>query len=503
MKDRMINYVKAGYPGLYVISHEEQRVEAELQAVARDTGFALHAWSLTEGITTVAEEPQAIADTQAPIEMLKAFDSLPERSILLARDFHIILSDKDPMIFRKLKDSLLLAKTANRVIVICGCQLHLPAELEKEMTVLEFSLPTREQLGEVMRSIAKSAKVKICEDIADTLVDAACGLTTTEAENAFALSIVEVGEIVASIVAREKAQTIKKNGLLEVIESKITLDDIGGLENLKQDLLEKKDLFTKRARDYGLPAPRGALIVGQAGTGKDLTAQATRNVFNIPMIKLEASKLFGSLVGQSEQNWRVAHATAKAAAPCIFWVSEVEGLTCGSESSGKTDSGVTNRIIKSILQAMQFESEGIYYIFTSNDIDGIPDPLIDRLDVWSVDLPTQTEREAIWKVHIEKPRNGCQIRRKSKGFDLKELAARTDGFSGRQIEQVWLKAMTLAFNDSAREPKNQDCLKASERFVPTSVTMKEAIEKRRARLQNRAMPASTPEAKATGRKIVK
>lgn len=489
MKDKIVNYVKAGYSGLFIVSHEEQRVESELMAVAKQTKFALYDWTLTAGVVSIEKEPKAMADTQEPLSMLKAFDSLPNKSILLARDFHMILDDKNPMVYRALKDSLTLAKNHNRVIVVVGCRLALPPELEKEMTVLEFSLPDRAQLREVMNSICASAKVKVCEDIAETFIDAATGLTTTEAENAFSLSIVEAKEMVASIIAREKANTIRKNGLLEIIDSKTTLSDIGGLENLKQDLNEKKGCFTKAAHDYGLPAPRGALLVGQPGTGKSLAALATKNIFNLPLLRLEAGKLFGSLVGQSETNWRTAHATAKAVAPCILWIDEVEGLFCGAQSSGQTDSGVTNRVIKAILQDMQFNSEGIYFVMTSNDIDGLPDPLIDRMDVWSVDLPNQNEREQIWKIHIEK--RG----RKADKFDLAELAQRTDGFSGRQIEQVWLKAMTLAFNEKTREPKNSDCLKASDRFIATSVTMKEAIEKRRERLKSRAMPAGAGEPK--------
>ncbi|MGN6642477.1 MAG: AAA family ATPase, partial [Verrucomicrobiota bacterium] len=357
MKNRIINYIRAGYSGLYVVSHEEQRVEAEMLACLSDkklSGFKLHAWSITEGIVSIDETPNAIAETEDPFAMLKQFDSMPEKTILLARDFHMILSDPNPMIFRKVKDSLLMAKSKNKVLVIVGCKLNLPAELEKEITILEYSLPDRAQLREVMKSVSASANVKVFEDIAETFIDAASGLTTTEAENAFALSIVEAREIVASIVSREKANTIKKNGLLEIVDSKVTLDDIGGLENLKQDLIEKKHSFTKAAHEYGIKTPRGALIVGQGGTGKSLTAQAAKNIFDLPLLRLEAGKLFGSLVGQSEGNWRSAFATAKAIAPCILWIDEVEGLFCGSQSSGQTDSGVTNRVIKAILQDMQF-----------------------------------------------------------------------------------------------------------------------------------------------------
>ena len=174
--------------------------------------------------------------------------------------------------------------------------------------------------------------------------------------------------------------------------------------------------------------------------------------------------------------------------------------SCGVDEflNGKTDGGTTARVIKAILQDMQFNGEGIFFVFTANDIDGLPDPLIDRLDVWSVDLPTASERESIWSIHIAK--RG----RDAKKFKLSEFSEVTDGFSGRQIEQLWLKAMTRAFN-AKREPTVKDVIEASKAFVPTSVTMKDAIERRRRRLENRATPASNAEAKTANgpRKLAK
>jgi SpoVK/Ycf46/Vps4 family AAA+-type ATPase len=218
------------------------------------------------------------------------------------------------------------------------------------------------------------------------------------------------------------------------------------------------------------------------------------------LLRLEAGKLFASHVGESESNWRTAFATAKAVAPCILWVDEAEGLFCGAKSSGQTDGGTTNRIIKAILQDMQFNGDGIFFMFTANDIDGIPEALIDRSDTWSVDLPNASERAAIWEIHIIKKK------RNPKKFNITELAKLTDGYSGRQIEAAWEKAMTTAFNDDGREPEQRDITEALKRFVPTSVTMAEAIKKRRERLEGRAMPASRPEAptpvtKANGRKL--
>ncbi|MEI8289553.1 MAG: AAA family ATPase [Verrucomicrobiota bacterium] len=510
MKNQIANYIRAGYSGLYIVSHEEQRVGSEISAVvdALNKGanrkaehkehFDLYVWSITEGIQKLdGKDVEAIKETEDPFAMLGAFSTLPEKSILLLRDFHMILADPNPVVFRKVKDAIALGKSSNRVIVIIGCQLKLPPELEKEITVLEYRLPDREQLLSIANRIADENELTLNGNT-DQILDAAGGLTTIEAENAFALSIVEKKDITPEVVAREKSNTVRKNGLLEIIDLKLTLDDIGGLENLKADLYSMRNLFTKEAREYGLPTPRGKLLVGQAGTGKSLCAQACGTIFGIPLVKLEAGRIFGSLVGESERNWRTAFSTAKAISPCVLWIDEVDGLFSGGESSGKTDGGTTQRVIKAILQDMQFNSDGIFFVFTANDIDGLPDPLIDRLDVWSVELPNKTEREAIWSIHIAKRK------RKASKFDLAALADATEGFSGRQIEQIWLKAMTNAFN-AGREPSENDAIKVAKASTATSVTMADAIKRRRERLEGRATPASAPEKTTAtgGRKLVK
>jgi SpoVK/Ycf46/Vps4 family AAA+-type ATPase len=494
MKDKIANYIRAGYPGLFIITHEETRVSALMKDIAEATGWNLFPWSCTEGITNIAGEKE-IHDTESPIAALDKAQELKPKSILFLRDFHIMMDEKNPVLYRMLRDRLAEFKASNRAIVIVGCRLVLPPELEKEITVIDFALPDREQLLEVLENVAELNDIKP-NGHTDAILDAASGLTTIEAENAFALSFIEAKEFDPDVIAREKAATVQKSGLLEIIDDGTTLADIGGLDNLKADLHTKRNLFSKEAREYGLPTPRGQLYVGQPGTGKSLCARACHTVFGIPLVRLEAGRIFGSMVGESERNWRTAFATVKAVAPCVFWIDEVDGLFSGAESSGKTDGGTTNRVIKAILQDMQFNGDGIFFVFTANDIDGLPDPLIDRLDVWSVDLPNQTEREAIWKIHIEKRK------RKPAKFDLVELARATDGFSGRQIEQVWLKTMTVAFNDKAREPVNADAIKIAKTVVPTSKTMADAIERRRKRLENRATPASTAEAVVkTGRKL--
>lgn len=487
MKNRLVNYLRAGYPCLYLVSHEENRVERLLVEVAAASERQLFAWSSTQGLCAIVNETPTATEMDE-LEVLANVADMPANSILLLRDYHLYFAEPNPMLIRRFKDALFLAKAHSIGLIVLGGKLTLPDELTKLVTVLDFELPDRDALKFVVQMLCENNGQKVPKGQAlDAILDAASGLTTTEAEDAIALSIIECSEISAAVLLREKANTVRKNGLLEIVDRKVTLDDIGGLEVFKEDLLSNRFLFTKAARDYGLESPRALLVIGQAGTGKSLTAQAAGSIFDATLLRLEAGQLFGSLVGQSEERWRTAFATAKAVAPCILWIDEADGLFSGGKNSGTTDGGTTQRVIKAILQDMQFNSAGVMFLFTANDIDGIPDPLIDRSDVWFVDLPNDAEREAIWRIHIAK-------RKRDPGkFDLKALSEATKGFSGRQIEDCWLKAMKTAFNDGQgrREVTQADAMAVCKKTVPTGVTMSDAIISRRKRLEGRARHAST------------
>lgn len=503
MKERIKNLLRAGQPCLYIVTHEEQRLEATIRECIHDlnqrpdvasssTPYTISAWSCTEGLLNLRTGGHEKTLTD-PFEVLDHFIKAKTRSIYVLRDYHPYVEDRNVNLWRRIKDAASIGKSDFKAIIIIGCRFCVPPELEKEITLVDFSLPDKDQLRVVLRNLTSGSTTALSPADETAICEAATGMTTTEAENAFAISIVEQQRVTREIVFREKCLAVKKSGMLEVVESNITLDSIGGLQRLKRWLLERKNAFGEAARKYKLKTPRGLLFVGQPGCGKSLTAKACRSVLGIPLLRLDAARLFGSLVGQSEGNWRAVHAIAKAMAPCILWIDEVDGAMAGHQSSGQTDSGVTARVVKSILQDMQDHSEGIFYVMTANDVDNLPSPLLrpGRLDkIWNVELPTQSERELIWQIQLR------AVDRDPAKFDIPTLAQHSDGFSGAEIEAAVSEGMYAAFARSV-EVTTEDVLAATRKLVPLSRTCAADIERRRKRLEGVAELAGGDEVVST------
>ena len=496
MREKIMNYIRAGYPGLFVVSHEEARLEAELQGLAQQLKYGLYAWSVTEGLVNTKDGKRQEAGE--PLEVINQIQALGENVLVLLRDLHTFLADANPILVRAIKDALRVAKTKGRVLLIVGCRQVLPPELEREFVVLDFALPDKAALGTVLDGILKSAKLKKPEaDERALLLDAASGLTTTEAENAFALSVVEAGRIQPGLVAREKAQSVKKNGLLEICEVRETLADIGGLDVLKDWLLKRREAFSERAVSYGLPAPKGLLILGVAGTGKSLTARATASVLQRPLLKLDVSRIFGSLVGQSEQNLRAVLQTAESIAPCVLLVEELEKGFAGSRSSGASDGGTTSRVFGSFLDWLQQRSAPVFVVATANDVSQLPPELLRRGrwdELMFVDLPNTAEREAIWRIQIGKHK------RDAGKFDVGALARASEGLTGAEIEQAFVDALYAAFAEH-KEPTTLTCSMVLGELVPLSQLMGEQIKALREWSRGRARLATSRPVESTERRI--
>ncbi len=494
-------YLRAGYPGLAVISSEEARAEAEIASVCSTLKRRLHAWSSTEGLVDVKDG--RVTACPDPLDALQLLDGLfaapnPQHVVLL-RDLQLHLEQTDPMLIRRLKDTLRVAKANGHALILLGCRLKLPAELEHEITHVDFTLPGIAELGTVLDGIVSSAKIKnLHEVVRESALQSALGLTTTEAENAFALSVVETKSIDHKVIAREKARTLKKNGLVEVVEAVTSLEDIGGLAKLKEWLTRRAGAFSESAKTYGLPAPKGLLIVGIPGTGKSLTAKATAGAFGLPLLRLDMGRVFGGIVGQSEANLRSVIQTAEAIAPCVLWIDEIEKGFSGSQSSGSTDGGTSSRVFGSFLSWMQEKTKAVFVVATANDVSKLPPEFLrkGRFDeMFFVDLPDALERAQIWDIVI------ARYGRRPTDFDTVVLARACEQFTGAEIEAAFIDAMHEAYFEG-EEPNRKHLLEAISSTVPLANLMDGQISALRHWAKGRAREAANRTTPArNGRRI--
>lgn len=502
---------RAGYAALYLVSAEDMRSQKEIQSAAADLGRTLFTWTFGKGIQQDGKK-EVIPDTELPPGLMNALNGvvdpkakdkkyfIPPKSIVVLRLFDHFLDD--PLVQSALLDIIPDYKMTQRMLIVLTPVSKLPVHLEKEFAFVETQLPGAQQIHDVLEGIIEGSQLK--GDMVpsakrkDELVEAALGLTTSEAENALSLSLIrprieKSKELWDSrIVMEEKCQALKKNGLLEYVPVSPTgLKDVGGLQELKSWMSKRKNAFTQKAKDFGLPAPKGIILVGPPGCGKSLTAKAASSELGMPLLRLDMGKMFGSLVGQSEQNMRTALQVAEAISPCILWVDEIEKGTAGS--GGSNDSGVGARVLGTILTWMQEKKSPVFVFATANDVTGIPPELLrkGRFDeMFSVDLPSKAERREILQIHINKKNRGHLIT--SGKIELDYFAGEpSDGFTGAEIEAAINEAMYAAF-DAEKDLNKEDLIHAFDSTNPLSKTMKEKIDAIRKWCETRTRPANTP-----------
>jgi ATP-dependent 26S proteasome regulatory subunit len=511
-RDTLAQLFKARFPILYIESHEEQRVVGEIQAVAGDasrirTPRGVWTWSATEGL--IQSYGVARNGTKDPLDALDAVLRLDQPSVAVFKDLHCAHGSAErpgsPAVVRRLRDVATAFKSGPvaRVIVLVSPVLHIPVELEKDVTIVDFPLPTEAEIRGVLEGIieanSSTGRIRVALDALgrERFAKAALGLTLHEAENAFARAMVNDGVLDIDdleVVHEEKRQTVRKSGLLDYVETNVNLTDVGGLENLKRWVAKRDGSWLAEAAAYGLPAPRGVLITGVPGCGKSLTAKAVAVSWGLPLLRLDVGKVFAGLVGSSEQNMRTAIKTAEAVSPCVLWVDEIEkGLSTG----GSGDSGTSGRVFGTLLTWMQEKTKAVFVIATANDFEGLPPELLrkGRFDeIFFVDLPTRAERSAIWAVHIGKQLRNVAVAG-ALTLDhalLNEFSELSDGFSGAEIEQAVIAGLFDAFAE--RRPLGRDDLvRAVVNTVPLSVTQAERVSAIRGWAENRAVAATAAE----------
>lgn len=485
--------IRAKYPILSVVSWEERRVEEAVGQIAKSLNRTLHTWTLTQGMRPPVNRQSGPAKpTTLPgeLEALALIHEAPEYTVFLLKDFHPYM--KDPRVIRLLRDLAIRLRGRAQTLILTGPTLSLPSELEKDITVIDFALPTSGEIEDTLNKCVEAVKdnpnvnVKLKPREKELIVKSAQGLTLDEVESVFARSLVEKKRFDVEVVLEEKKQIVRKSGLLEYYPAQNKMTDVGGMELLKDWLEKRTDAFTEKAKKFGIPSPKGILLLGVQGCGKSLLAKAVAAEWNLPMLKLDVGRIFGSLVGQSEENIRRAIKVAESVAPCVLWADELEKGFAGVGGSGVSDSGTTARVFATFLTWMQEKTKPVFLIATANDVSALPPEMLrkGRFDeIFFVDLPDAEEREAIFAIHLKK-RN-----RDPANYSLKALSAATQGYSGAEIEQIVVAALYPAF-DAGRELTQEDLLAEAKAVVPLSVMMREEIAELREWAQMRTRPAS-------------
>ncbi len=491
--------VRARYPLIHLVSWEEQRLDAVLEDLARAHGKTLHTWSATQGLRKIqgARYVPPVDGTKDPVEALLAIQKLGEPALVVLKDFHPFLND--PIVVRWLRELAHQLKTTYTTLVLLSPSLAIPVELEKDISVLDIPLPTFEDLkrllGEIVQVLRKTNRttLELDKGQADALVRAALGLTLSEAENAFAKAVAKDNRLDGAdvqLVLEEKRQVIRKSGLLEYYPVQEGLRQIGGLESLKEWLDRRAPAFSEAARRFGLPEPKGLLLLGVQGCGKSLTAKAVAAQWSLPLLRLDVGRIFSGLVGSSEENLRKAIRVAESVAPAVLWIDEIEKGLSGIGSSGMTDSGVTARVFGGLLTWLQEKTAPVFVIATANRIESLPPELLrkGRFDeIFFVDLPTPAERKEIFDIHLRRRR------RDPAAYGLDELARLTEGFSGAEIEQAVVEGLYHAFAEK-KEVEQGHLVRAVQETLPLATTMKEDIARVREWARSRTRPASRPAA---------
>lgn len=501
LPDEIETLIRARYPLLHLVTNEELRALELLLDIAQRRQKKVWEWSCHTGLvpagTSIQSQKHRNSPTRDPLVALEQVIDQVEPAIYVFKDFHPFLSRSHFPVVRKLKEIALHLKNSFKTIVLLGPAAELPAELEKEVTVLNLPLPTLTEMSDLLDAIleelkaAKQVQVNLDGGARDRILQAALGLTLSEAENVFAKILVKSQSLEEDAVAEvftQKRQIVRKSGLLEYCAAEESFEHVGGLSALKDWLIKRSVAFGNQARDFGLPAPRGILLLGVQGCGKSLCAKAVSNLWQLPLLRFDMGRMFGSLVGSSEENVRRAIGIAESVAPAVLWVDEIDKAFAGSQSSGGTDGGTGARVFGTLLTWLSEKSAPVFVVATANDISQLPPELLrkGRFDeIFFVDLPSPEERAEVFRIHLA--RRGRDVAQ----FDLGPLVEGSHGLSGAEIEQAIVSALFDAFHEQ-RELETDHVRAALAETVPLSRTMDEQIGELRAWADGRARNASVP-----------
>ena len=500
-EEELETLIKAGAKVVEVASFEWERVQGFTNDVAEDLEIDWYTWSCVSGLKVwqgngfKTINPDCVTLPAVLDYYLKNESDM----LLILEDFHPYGEAGHPVNIRYLREMMRPQSYQGdykKAIILSSPTKFIPEELSKELPVIEVELPDRETIEVIANSVVDEYREYcMASELTPKLLESALGLTVMEAKLAFAKAIIQKRQLTEEeipLIISEKEQIIKKSGLLEYFHPKEYLENIGGLDNLKEWIHKRGNAYSDEARQFGLNMPRGVLLLGIPGCGKSLTAKAIANEWKFPLLRFDLGKVFGGIVGESERNIRYALDVAKTISPCVLWIDEIEKGLSGSQSSGRTDGGTSARVFGTFLTWMQEKTEPVFVVATANDISALPPELLrkGRFDeIFFVDLPSAKERKNIFDIHLRnKDRNYQNL-----GLDMERLVKESEGFSGAEIEEVVNEALFNAYANGQKDLEMKNLTECIEATSPLSRTMAETIANLRKWADQRARPASKDE----------
>jgi MoxR-like ATPase len=480
--------VRSFHPLIVLDTLEEDRARDLLRAASGDLGMPLFEWSVTRGLRREGEE-RATLGTADPVGMLRHLQGLTVEGLFWIHDLERFLGD--PGAARELRE-VLARFSRTRSTILLARSGELPPDVEAQAAYLRLEPPSRDELRAVVRAVIESlrrrerVRIELSPEEVERLLDAIRGMTANQARQAVAYAALRDGRLTGDdipLIQERKARFLREAGPLEYFPAEDNPYELGGFDRLKRWLERAAMGFSREARELGLPAPRGILLVGVQGCGKSLAARSIARAWKLPLLRLDAARLYDKYIGESEKNLLRAIEVAEAMAPAVLWIDEIE-KGFGFSTSSESDGGVSRRLFGSLLTWMQDKPAPVFLVATANDVFSLPPELLrkGRFDeIFFVDLPDAQDREAIFRIHLSRHKQDPG------SLALERLTAATEGFSGAEIEQVVIAGLYRALHE--RRPLSTELLLAEiEGTVPLSLTRREDVSRLRELARERFVP---------------
>ena len=482
-RETLMSYIEAFYPIIYINHFDFRTIDEIIDDIAEDRKVI----EFNNGLGIMDFKNKSLMHECDLLEFLKLVkdDGYDQPVYIVLKDVHNQLENADIVsLLKYISERNLYNEFYNATIFIVSSKLKIPEELEDLVTIFDIPLPTLKEIIEIISEFSNDLEIEVSEEVINEIAISFKGMNEFQIKQILNLAYQDGGCLDSEdrrLILKQKEQLIKKSGLLEIVSVKESIDDIGGLDNLKEWLYKKSYIFNKldKAIKFGVDIPNGIMIVGMPGCGKSLSAKATAKLFDMPLVRLDVGRLLGKYVGESEENMRRALQLYDAISPCVLWIDEIEKAFAGVGGSNSSD--VTTRLFGQFLTWMQEKENTVFIVATANDISKIPPEFLrkGRFDeLFYVDFPNAEERRKILEIHLKKRKKW------NKSMYLQSIVTRTEGYNGADLEAIVKEAIETCFIEDERNLTTDDLVQAQQNIKSISDTLSKRIKEIKEAVKN-------------------